>query len=73
MAAGVVALPEPTETVLAADVPYFEVDGRVGRWKGDGSHILSDSGDSFQVRVRRRIRSFNLLKESRFAGVIKAK
>jgi hypothetical protein len=33
--------------MLAADVPYLEVDGRIRRWEGDGSDVLADGGDGF--------------------------
>jgi hypothetical protein len=61
VAAGVVALPEAAQTMLAANVPYLEVYGRVWRRQFDGRDVLADGGHSFEVRVRGRVRGFDLL------------
>ena len=58
--------------MLAADFPYLEVDGRIWRWKGDGSNVLADGGDGLEVGVRGRVGAFYLLDERRLAGIVEA-
>lgn len=58
--------------MLAADVPYLEVDGRVWRWEGNGSDILAHSGHGAEVGVGRGICAFYLLEESCFTSIVKA-
>ena len=59
--------------MLAAHIPYLEVDRRVRRRERNGSDILSDCRDCPQIRIRRGVCAFYLLEESCFAGVVKAK
>ena len=47
MATTIVLLPEPAQTVLAANIPYLEVDGWIGRRERDCSHVLTNGGDGF--------------------------
>jgi hypothetical protein len=42
--------------MLAADVPYLEVDGRIRGWEFDGCDVLADGGYGFEVWVRGRVR-----------------
>ena len=72
MARGVVGLPEPAETVLAADVPDLQVDGRVGRREGDGRDILADGGDGLEVWVGGRVGAFYLFEERSFSCIVEA-
>jgi hypothetical protein len=58
--------------MLAADVPYFEVNGWVWRWKRDGSDVLADGRDGFEVRVRGCVCAFYLFQEGCFAGIVQA-
>lgn len=58
--------------MLAADIPYLEVYRRV-RWReGDGSDVLADCGDGFEVRMRGCIGAFYLLEECGLSGVVEA-
>jgi hypothetical protein len=69
VAAGVVALPQAAQRVLAADVPDLEVQVRQ-RYRGD---VLADCGDGFQVGVvRAAVDGADLLEEGGFAGVVEA-
>jgi hypothetical protein len=70
MAATVVGLPQPTKAVLATNIPYLEVYWWIWRRKRDGSNILSDRRDSFEVGVRRRVGAFYLLKQRCLAGIV---
>lgn len=56
--------------MLAANIPYFEVDGRVRRWECDGSDVLPHRGNSLQVGIGRRVCAFQLLEKRGFAGVV---
>jgi hypothetical protein len=58
--------------MLAANVPYLEVDGRIGRWEFDGRDVLADSGHGFEVGVRGRVSGFYLFEECGFAGIVEA-
>jgi hypothetical protein len=58
--------------VLAADVPYLEVDGWVWGWEREGSHVLADGGDRLQVGVRGCVGCLDLLEERRLAGIVEA-
>jgi hypothetical protein len=58
--------------MLTADVPYLEVDGWVGRWKRDGSDVLADSRDCFEVWMRGCVGAFYLFEQGCFAGVVEA-
>lgn len=58
--------------MLAADVPYLEVDGRVGRGERNGSDVLADGRHGFKVRVEGRVGCFYLFEERGFARVVKA-
>lgn len=58
--------------MLAAYVPDFQIEGlRCGQF--NGSDVLADRGDGFEVRVegRRELRA-ELFEESGFAGVVEA-
>jgi hypothetical protein len=68
----VVALPQAAQAMLAADVPYLEVDGRIRGWEFDGCDVLADGGYGFEVWVRGRVRGFDLFEEGGFAGVVEA-
>jgi hypothetical protein len=68
----VVALPQAAQAMLAADVPYLEVDGRIRGWEFDGCDVLADGGYGFEVWVRGRVRGFDLFEECGFAGVVEA-
>lgn len=69
MAAGVVALPQAAQRVLATDVPDLEVQVRQ-RYRGD---VLADRGDGFEVGVvRAAVDGADLLEEGGFAGVVEA-
>ena len=72
MAATVVGLPEAAQRVLAADVPYLEIDGWVWRWKRECGHVLADGGDRLQVGVRGCVGCLDLLKERGLAGIVEA-
>jgi hypothetical protein len=58
--------------MLAADVPYLEIDWWIGRGEFDGCDVLADGGHGFEVRVRRRVGGFDLFEERGFAGVVEA-
>ena len=58
--------------MLAADVPYLEVERWVWRWEGDGSNVLADGGNGLEVGVRGRVGAFYLLEERRLAGIVEA-
>ena len=72
MAAAVVALPQPSQAVLPADVPELEVDGGIGRGQSERDGVLADGGHGFEVRVRGRVGGFDLLEERGFASVVEA-
>jgi hypothetical protein len=73
VAATVVRLPEAAQSVLAADVPYLEVDGRVWRWKRECGNVLPNGRNGLQVGVRGCVGCLDLLKERRLAGIVEAK
>ena len=56
--------------MLAADVPYFEVDvGQV-----DSRDILTDGGDRVELWVEMRTeQGFDLFKQGRLSGIVEAK
>lgn len=70
MTAGVIALPQSAEGVLAPDVPDLEV--HVG--KGDSRDILTDRRDGlhFGRWVRGEEDGLDLFVECGFAGVVEA-
>lgn len=70
MAGRVVALPQPPQALLPADVPHFEV--HVG--EVDGGDVLADGGDGFGGGggVGGEVVGFDLGEEGGFAGVVEA-
>ena len=58
--------------MLAADIPDFQVNGRIGRREGYGSDILADSGDGLEVGMRGSVGALDLFEEGGLAGVVKA-
>lgn len=58
--------------MLTADIPDLQVDWRIGRWKGYGSDILADGGNSFEVGVRGCVGALYLFEEGGFTGVVEA-
>jgi hypothetical protein len=72
VAAAVIALPEAAQAMLAADVPYLEVDGWVRRWEFDGCDVLADRGHGLEVGVRGRVGGLYLFEECGFSGVVEA-
>lgn len=58
--------------MLAADVPYLQVYGRIWWGELDGRDVLADGGDGLEVGVRGRVGGFNLLEEGGFARVVEA-
>ena len=57
--------------MLAANVPYLEVDGGVGRRQGDGRDVLADGGHGPEVRVHGGVvRRFDLFEERRLARIV---
>lgn len=47
MAAFEITLPQPPQTMLTTNIPYFEVDLR----EGDGGDVLPNCRDCFEVGV----------------------
>jgi hypothetical protein len=65
-------LPQAAQAMLAADIPYLEVDGRIRGREFDGRDVLADGGYGFEIRVRGGIGGFDLFEEGGFAGVVEA-
>jgi hypothetical protein len=72
VARAVVGLPKSAQAVLAADVPDLEVYGGIWGRERDGSDVLADGGDGFEVGVRGRVGGFYLFEERGFSGVVEA-
>ena len=72
MRRAVVALPQPSQSVLPADIPQLKVDGRIRGREGERNRVLADCGDGFEVRMRGRVGCFYLLEERGFARVVEA-
>ena len=72
VATAVVRLPESAQAMLAADVPYLEVDGRVWRRKGDGSDILANRRHCSEIGIRGRVCAFYLLEKRRLSRIVQA-
>lgn len=70
MAAGVIALPQLAQGVLAAHVPQLDVHV----WQGYGRDVLADSGDRLELRLGRigEVHGFDLFVEGRLAGIVEA-
>lgn len=70
MTRGVVALPQPPQALLPADIPHFEIHV----WQVYRGDVLADGGHGFSGGggVGGEVVGFDLREEGGFAGVVEA-